>query len=433
MERLLHYVWKNRLIPRRGLATTDGQEVVVLSTGFHNKDAGPDFFSADVIIGGEDWMGNVEIHSCSSDWYRHGHHEDEAYNNVILHAVEKADREVVTQSGRKVPQLVIEVPDHVIRNYEHLQAFEDYPPCYAYAANLPHLITDSFISRLGRERLDRKADEIDRRLKYCEFNWERVLFITMARAFGFGLNGDTFEEWARIIPYSGAAKHRDNLFQIEALFLGQAGLLEESDMSDRQRHNALSDAYFQSLRNEYRFLANKFTLTPLSVFKWKFLRLRPQNFPSLRLAQFASLYCRRELCLSALIEAPDVKAAHTLLKTEVSEYWRHHYMLCTEATRIEGGALQSGSLDLLVLNAAIPVLYAYGRYRKSRKLMEKALDWLHRLDAEDNKHTRLWRKMGLEVRNAAESQAVVQLMTQYCRRGDCLRCQLGYQYIKKKQ
>lgn len=433
MERLLHYVWKSRLVPREGLRTTEGQEIVVLSAGLHNKDAGPDFFNADIVIDGEDWIGNVEIHSKSSDWYRHGHEKDKAYNNVVLHVVEVADAEVKTENGRIVPQLVLTVPDYVVNNYEHLQAFEDHPPCYRYAAGLPHLITDQWIRRLCEERLERKAAEIDARLKYCEFNWEQVFFITMARAFGFGVNGDTFEEWARTLPYSGAAKHRDDIFQIEALFIGQAGLLEESVLSDRQRELADSDTYYQRLKSEYAFMANKFQISPLGGYKWKFLRLRPQNFPTLRLAQFASLYCRQKLSLSAVMEAKDVKDLHRLLEVEVSPYWQSHYTLCSEEGDKSARHLQKPALNLLVLNGIVPMVYAYGRYRQSKKIMEKALDWLHTIDAEDNKYTRLWTQMGLSVANAEESQAVIQLMTQYCQRKDCLRCNLGYQYIKVKK
>lgn len=431
MERILHYVWKNRLIPREGLQTTDGLAVEVLSPGLHNKDAGPDFFSADILVDGVDWMGNVEIHSRSSDWYRHGHDRDQAYNNVVLHVVEQADGDIITEDGRRVPQMVISVPQYVVSNYEHLQAFEDYPPCYSFGAKAPHLITDQWLRRLCSERLERRAAEINKRLQYCEYNWERVFFISMARAFGFGVNGDAFEEWARTIPYSGAAKHRDNIFQIEALFLGQAGLLDASLHGDQQREAVTMDSYYKSLCNEYRFMANKFTLTPIGGYKWKFLRLRPQNFPTLRMAQFASLYCLQRLCLSAIIEAKDVSDLHGLLQTSVSPYWETHYTFCTPPTPRSTRQLQKPSLDILVLNGIIPMLYAYGQYRESKKLTEKALSWLGTIEAEDNKHTRLWRQMGLSVNNASESQAVIQLMTQYCSRKDCLRCHLGYQYIKK--
>ena len=431
MERLLHYVWKNRLMPRQGLVTTDGQRVEVLSPGFHNKDAGPDFFCADIVIDGEDWMGNVEIHTFSSDWYRHGHDHDKTYNNVVLHVVEHADREICTESGRHVPQVELEVPGFVVRNYEHLQAYEDYPPCYRLANALPEIVSKRWVAHLAEERMQRKAEEIDRRLKSCEYNWEQVLFVTLARAFGFGVNSDAFERWARRIPYFGVAKHRDNLFQIEAMFLGQAGLLDETTFKASQSENINSDDYYLRLKQEYSFLANKFSLTPMNGFEWKFMRMRPQNFPTIRLAQFAALYYGQRLCLSELIDANDVKQFYTLFDFDVSPYWQNHYTLGGGEVSATSRKLQKGSLDSLIINAVVPTLYSYGRYRASSKLMNKAIRLLCSLEGEENKYTRVWKKMGMSVDNARDSQAVVQLMTQYCGRRDCLRCQLGYQYIKQ--
>ena len=432
MERLLHYVWKNRLMPRSGLHTTVGQTVEILSTGFHNKDAGTDFFCADVVIDGEDWMGNIEIHTQSSDWYRHGHDTDDNYNNVILHVVEHADCEVTTHSGRTVPQLELSVPGYVVSNYEHLQVYDDYPPCYNLATSLPNLITNQWINHLVEERLNRKTVEIEQRLKYCEFNWERVLFITLARAFGFGVNNDAFEQWARMVPYFGAAKHRDNLFQIEAMFIGLAGLLDETLMNKAQTERLATDAYYNKLKHEFSFLANKFTLSPMNGCKWKFMRLRPQNFPTLRLAQFSSLYTKQKLCLSALIDANETKDVYKLFDLDVSPYWQKHYTLCGDEVDKTSRMLQKGSLDSLLINAVVPMLYAYGKYRSSKKMIAKAITWLDSLETEDNKYIRIWKKMGMQVTNASESQAIIQLMTQYCQRHDCLRCQLGYQYIKRK-
>ena len=432
MERLLHYVWKNRLMPSEGLLTTAGEAVQILSVGLHNKDAGPDFFNADVMIDGEDWMGNVEIHTKSSDWMRHGHDKDKAYNNVVLHVVEQVDAEVFTEAGRQVPQLKIEVPKYVVDNYEQLQAYEDHPPCYDYAAKVPKIISKQWIQRLCEERLERKAAEVVQRLEYCEFDWERVLFITTARAFGFGLNGDAFEEWARSVPYGGAAKHRDDAFQVEALFFGQMGMLDPSCLKEDQLLRLQDDTYYQRLSAEYKFLANKFQLTPIGAHKWKFLRLRPQNFPTVRMAQFAALYCSQKLSLSAVIDAAEVKDLHKLLEAEVSEYWQRHYSFCTEEHERTTCQMQKQSLDLLVLNAIIPTLYAYARYRNSKKLMDKTLAWLYSMAPENNKYTRQWQEAGLSIETAVMSQALIQLSTRYCERRDCLRCQLGYQFIKKK-
>ena len=409
MERLLHYVWKNRMMPTSGLRTTTGESVKVLSPGLHNKDAGPDFFSADVIIDGEDWMGNVEIHTRSSDWFRHGHDKDKAYNNVVLHVVEQADVEVKTEAGRTVPQIIVEIPDFIVENYEQLQAYDDTPPCYQYAANLPEIVARQWMKRLAEERLERKAAEIEQRLTYCDHNWEHAFFITLARAFGFGVNSDTFEQWARLIPYSGAAKHRDNKEQIAALFFGQAGFLDETADFANQIGAVIDGVNFHGLQTEYKFLASKFTLTPMSAHRWRFMRTRPHNFPTARMAQLARLYCEGKANLSSFAEAPTAEKARQLFD-------------CID--------MPQKSVDVLIINAVVPMLYAYGRYRGNKRMQDKALQWLAALPAEDNKYIRLFHQTNL-IGNAADSQAVIQLITRYCERHDCLRCQFGYQYIKR--
>jgi len=404
MERLLHYTWKNKLMPSTDIHTVDGRPVRILSVGLHNKDAGPDFFNADIVIDGEDWIGNVEIHTRSTDWYRHGHDHDPAYDNVILHVVEQADGDVVTSSGRSVPQVEVQVPGYVVSSYEQLQAADHHPPCLVHAASLAPFLLRQWVGRLTTERLERKVADIEARLHYCNNDWEHVFFITLARAFGFGINSDTFEQWARIIPYRGAAKHRDDLQLITALFLGQAGFLNTED-------NHL-DSYKEkaALSSLYSFLCNKFSLTPMSAHSWRFLRTRPGNFPNVRLEQLAHLYCEGRISLSAALEAADTEAAANLFG---------------------GVSLPRRSVSLLLLNAVVPMLYAYGTYRGSKKMKDKALLWLSQLPAEDNRYSRQWLQAGLPMDSAADSQAVLQQFTRYCQRRDCLRCQLGYQYMKR--
>lgn len=416
MERLLHYVWAHRLFPAAGLVTADGETVRVLSPGLHNKDAGPDFYSADVVIGTQDWMGTVEIHTRSSDWYRHSHHTDPAYNNVILHVVEQADREVQTQSGRTVPQVVVTVPDHVVSHYEQLQAVVDTPPCHSRVAGEPPFLVKQWLSRLGRERLERKAADVMQRVQQCNYDWEHVFFITLARAFGFGINADAFEHWARTIPYSGAAKHRDNLFQIQALFLGQAGFLDISQgeevsilFEDKQADAAKQ---FSQLCSEYHFLAGKFGLTPLSAHRWRFMRTRPQSFPTVRLMQLAKLYCEGDISLSAMVDCHNAADAMQLL------------------TRGTGRRLSQFAAEGIIINAVVPVLYAYGRYRSTPSLSNRVGQWLTQLTAERNRYVQHWQQCGMPVLTAADSQAVVQLATRLCERRDCLRCWLGQRYLK---
>jgi hypothetical protein len=293
MEQLLHYVWKHKIFPLMPLQTTSGQPVEVIDPGLPNTDAGPDFFNAKLKINGTLWVGNVELHTQASDWFRHGHNRDTVYDNVILHVVGESDCEVYYANGGIVPQLLLHCPDNVRRRYDELRQTEIYPPCYSILASLPKLTVHSWLSALQVERFEQKAQAIAARLERCNNHWEDVFFITLARNFGFGLNGDAFEAWAGHLPFRAVDKHRDSLFQVEAFFLGQAGLLEE----DWQE-----DCYYRELQKEFHYLQRKFELSaPVSSDRWRFLRLRPGNFPHVRLAQLAWLYHKEQSLFSRVM------------------------------------------------------------------------------------------------------------------------------------
>ncbi|MBR5440028.1 MAG: DUF2851 family protein, partial [Prevotella sp.] len=290
MEALLQYVWKHKLWPLKPLATIDGEAVEVIDSGLQNRNAGPDFFNAKVKIGGTLWVGNVEIHDRAADWNAHGHQRDAAYDNVILHVCSEVNSAAVTSSGRTLPQMQLDVPATVLQNYRQLLAADRYPPCYQIIPSLSPLIVHSWLSALQTERLEQKTEAIRQRVAQCNGSWEQAYFTTLARNFGFGINGDAFEQWAQNIPPSAVGHHRDDLFQIEAFFLGQAGLLDLETIPERYHEDALNEGYFARLRNEYLYLQRKFSLQPIDPKRWRFLRLRPQNFPHVRIAQLAQLY-----------------------------------------------------------------------------------------------------------------------------------------------
>ena len=430
MEQLLHYCWKHKLFPLQPLTTTDGHEVEVIDPGLHNRrNQGPDFFNAKVIINGTQWVGNVEIHQKASDWYAHGHDHDAAYNNVVLHVCGTVDTDVRTQNGLYLPQMQLDVPKHVSEQYQELLSTDEYPPCYRIIPGLTRLMVHAWMSALQTERLEQKTEAIRHRAEQCNGSWEAAYFMTLARNYGFGINGDAFETWAAHIPLLAVAHHRDDLFQVEAIFLGQAGLLETAMIPEHYQKDAMNEGYFAKLRNEYLYLAHKFSLKPMDANLWRFLRLRPQNFPHIRLSQLAQLYYDGKAGLSQLLECETVSQMADLLSTHVTPYWETHYTFGSTSCKTQKH-LSQASLNLLMINTAIPMLFAYGRHTSDEQLCDRAFDLLEQLKAENNHITRMWQQCGLAVNNAGDSQALIQLKREYCDRKDCLRCRFGYEYLK---
>ena len=266
-------------------------------------------------------------------------------------------------------------------------------------------------------------------MSQCDGDWETAYFVTMARNYGFGINGDAFEQWALSIPLHAADHHRDDLFQTEAIFMGQAGLLDPETIPAHCRQDALEEGYFNRLRNEYEYLAHKFSLCPIDPSLWRFLRLRPQNFPHVRISQLANLYYKHRTRLRLLLEADTVKAAEEVLRTSVTPYWETHYTFGSTSTHNEKN-LSRQSLNLLLINTAIPMLFAYGRYKSDERLCNRAFDFLEQLKAENNHIVRMWQQCGLIVETAGDSQALIQLKKEYCDRRECLRCRIGYEYMR---
>lgn len=432
MEQLLHYCWKHKLYPLHGLHTTDGEPVEVIDPGLHNFNAGPDFFNAKVKIGGTLWVGNVEIHDKSSDWFLHGHERDPHYNNTVLHVAGRVDCVVTTANGLQPPQVELAVPDTVRHNYEKLLRTDTYPPCYKVIPQLPRLKVRSWMSALETERLERKTEDIRRRARLCDGSWESAYFVTIARNYGFGINGDAMEQWALSVPLNDVGHHRDNAFQVEAFFMGQAGLLDTASMPERHRQAAIDDDYFQRLQHEYAYLAHKFQLTPIDYRLWRFLRLRPQNFPHIRIAQLVNLYCQRKTSLSLLVETGQLDDIKDMLSTQVTPYWETHYAFGCESAKSKKH-LSASSINLLLINTVVPMLFAYGRHKQDDKLCDRAFDILEQLRAEDNTIVRTWSEIGLGVENAGDSQALIQLKKEYCDRRECLRCRFGYEYLKQRE
>ena len=431
MEQLLHYVWKHKLLPLRELQTNDGRPVEVIDPGLHNHNSGPDFFNAKVRIGQTLWVGNVEIHDRSSDWYQHGHDRDQRYDNVILHVAGEIDSEVTNTHGEFITQLQLDVPQQVREHFDELMQTDSYPPCYKVIPELTRLTVHSWMAALQTERLEQKTEAIRQRVAQKQGSWEEAYFVTLARNYGFGINGDVFEQWAQALPLQAAAHHRDDLFQIEAIFMGQAGLLDLEAVPEYYQKDALNEGYFSRLRNEYLYLAHKFSMQPIDYHLWRFLRLRPQNFPHIRISQLASLYYQQKASLSLLVACETIAELKQLLSSHVTPYWETHYTFGSTSSKTEKH-LAYGSLNLLMINTAIPMLFAYGRHQGREVLCDRAFDLLEQLKAENNHIIRMWQQVGLPVETAGDSQALIQLKKEYCDKRDCLRCRFGYEYLKRK-
>ena len=404
MERLLHYVWKHKILPLKPLTTEKGQEVEVIDPGLHNHNQGPDFFNAKIRLDGTVWAGNVEVHLRSSDWYRHSHNCDPAYNSVILHVVGEIDGEVKTEEGKTLPQVKIDIPESIRLSYEELCRTEDYPRCHSIISSIPSVKAHQWMDALLVERLKERSEKVAERAERTGGDWERATFVTLSRSFGFGLNGDAFERWAMRIPLSSAGKHRDNLFQIEALFLGMAGLIEDVEPQKSSQEVKL-------LQQEFEFLKHKFSLAdPMKREDWRFLRTRPQNFPYIRIMQIAELYHSGKAQMSKLLEAKSVEELQKCLKVK---------------------GMTAASRRLLIINTVVPLLFAYGRHISDEGICQRSIRLLEELPAENNYILRQWKECGLEVSSAADSQALIQLKRQYCDRTDCLRCRFGYEYLKR--
>ena len=420
MEQLLHYVWKHKIFPLKELKTTTGQQVEVIDTGLANTDAGPGFFNAKLKLDGVLWIGNIEIHERSSDWFKHGHHADTGYNSVILHIASEIDTEISRSNGERIPQIQLICPEAVRTNYKELLETDSYPPCYRIIPSLPPFTAHSWMTALQMERFEQKATLLNERLKRCQGNWEDAFFITLARNFGFGLNGDAFETWAHRLPFRAVDKHRNDLFQIEAIFFGQAGILEDSD----------GDGYYLRLKKEYIYLQHKFELIPMNTSLWRFLRLRPTNFPHIRIAQLACLYHRAYGLLSRIMETETLQGVRDILKGGTSEYWLTHYTFGGSSPS-RPKTLSNTSLDLLIINTVVTFLYAYGLHKGNPVLCARAGSFLEELKAENNYITRMWEQCGMKASNAADSQALIQLKKEYCDKKKCLYCRIGYEYLKR--
>jgi hypothetical protein len=420
-EILLHYIWQQRLWSGFEQTTTDGLSVEIISTGQYNRNAGPDFSNAHVRIGQQDWIGNIEIHIHASDWYKHKHHTDGAYDNTILHIVCVADKDIENTRGEKIPQCELRYPadrDYMSEWLVHAQEMQMpvyHIECSHQLQSDASLMTEGWKKTLLLKRLECKRQSILQLLSITQNSWTHAFYISLAHNFGFHTNGIAFETLAIQTPLSCLLKHRDSLFQVTAILLGQSGLLNADTAIDGER---------KALWNEYEFLSKKFSLTPMHASLWKKARMRPQNAPEVRIRQFAQLIHHSEFLFSKLIQAQDIDTMVDILQVEVQD----------TDTRISlSPKLGRKSIEILLINTVIPYQYAYAIAQQKVKNDATVLQLMEAIPAEDNSIIRQWKMLGQTIHSAADTQALIHLYQNYCQPHQCYNCQVGYQIFNQRQ
>lgn len=422
MEQLMQYIWKHRLWRSEDMVTNDGRRVRVLDQGLLNSDAGPDFFNAKIEIDGQLWVGNVEIHVRASDWKRHGHDQDHAYDSVILHVVDKDDAPVYRSNGERIPQLVLQVSPLFHMSYEQLVNSRQELPCSSIIRQVPSLTVTEWVERLAFERLHGKVQRVRDLLELYNGSWEDVCYVTLSRNLGFGINNEAFERLARRTPLRLLHKHSDSLLQVEALLFGQAGMLDAQA--------AVGDSYLQHLCTEYAFLANKFSLHPMERESWKLFRIRPQNFPYRRIAMLAHYIEGGFRLMRDILEADDEKELRKLFQVELTGYWANHFSFGkpTEKPQL---ALSNNSIDIVLINTVAPLYYAYGEITGDNALADKALSLLESLRPEKNSIVGGFVQAGIECDSALTSQALIELKRNYCDARKCIYCKIGHRLLSE--
>ena len=434
-EEFLYYLWENRLIDKN-LQTSEGDSVEVVATGYRNTNSGPDFLEAKIQIGDKLWAGHVEIHVKSSDWNRHGHQTDKAYNNVILHVVYENEIQV-----NNIPTLALKghFDEHLFTQYEKLISSKNWIPCEKSIGQIPPFTRLSWFDRMAVERLESRSATVTKTLETNQFDWEDTLYKLLMRYFGLKVNNEAFEYLSNILLFKTLLKHADNLVQVEAMLMGCAGFLEAD----------FTEEYPLLLKREFAVMRAKFNLLTMPAERWKFMRMRPSNFPTIRLAQMAQLIHKNGCLFSKIREAKNVNEVKSMFDVEASAYWETHWRFnrlpqCDSPTTQPSEAvglsyhgsrktpkhLGDATSDILIINAVAPLLFCYGKLHKDESVCETAMQFLEETEAEDNAILRHFASCGIAAENAMQTQALLHLYTMYCKRKRCLECRLGNVLLK---
>jgi hypothetical protein len=421
-EEFLHYIWKHQMFSKRNLVTTDNKSVIIQSVGLHNHNSGPDFFNAKIEIDNLVWVGNVEIHVKSSDWYLHRHESDVNYDTVVLHVVWKDDVEIFDKNNQPLPTVEISnfISKDVLENYHRLFSKElRWIPCEKLIRSVDSFAMNNWKTRLYFERLKAKSELIDVLLLTSNNDYEAVLFKLLMKNFGLKINGDSFLNLANSIDFSIIRKEQNNVLKLNALLFGQAGFLEQE----------LEGSYFNLLKNEYAYLKHKHNVLPISNEQFQFFRMRPTNFPTIRIAQIAAVYHQHQSLFSKLMSFTKLEEFYNLFNVPLSEFWKTHYTF-KKVAPIKIKKITSSFVDLLLINTIIPLKFNYFK-SLNRNVDEAFLDFLKNINAEKNSIVSKFSELHIKANNAFDSQALLELKNNYCAKKRCLQCAIGNSLIKK--
>lgn len=426
MKNIIYYIWKNRLFPYTGLYTTTGEKLSVIDNG-KNDSTGNIFTNAKIRIGNKTWAGNVVLHSKSSDWEHEIHDCNSLTDNVILHVTMENDCSTIRKHGEEIQQLCIGYPDNLKDEISNVITKEGRRiiPCAHAVSQIETVKLHSILSRLLVERIEEKAKQIEDLYEKCGKRWEETLFRTLIKSFGFGIHTQLFEELANTLDFQALGKHHDNAMQVEAIFFGQAGLLNEQSIPYFYRDFATKSNYFNELKKEYIFLEKKFNLKSMNYKSWNSCN----SAPHLRIARLATIYHSHKFNMSNISECDTIEELRETIATPLHGYWYNH--TCFGGTETCGNSkMKERQTDVIIINAIAPVLYVYGKHRKEYALCGKAEEFLHSLKCEENSIVRRWKEQGVRAECAADSQALLHLNKSYCSNKKCIGCQFAYIYIK---
>lgn len=423
-EDLLHFIWKYKKLKMVDLSTTDEEPVSIIDVGSHNHLSGPDFFNAKIEINGQLWAGNAEIHIKSSDWYAHAHEKDPNYQNVILHVVWEDDATIFRKDGSEIPTLELSqyVSKELLQAYQNLfdKKKHSFINCEASISKVDDFLIENWLERLYFERLERKSKFVFQLLEKTNNDWEQVLFSLLLKNFGLKINGEAFLSISNALEFPVVRKLHSNNVQLESVFFGMSHLLEDE---------VIVDTYYLQLRKEFTFLKKKFDLQNTGVSRPEFFKLRPPNFPTIRLSQLANLYCKHQNLFDKVMNAVSLEELYSIFDISATTYWTNHYTF-GKTSKISIKKLTKKFIDLLILNTILPLKFCYANHL-GKDVNEKITEISFKIKAEDNTIISNFKNHGQLVRNAKESQAVLQLYNEYCSRNKCLECAVGSSLLQR--